>query len=298
MILSHTVTENEKGRTVKWLLQNRLQLSGRLITRLKFDSKILVNKNPVHVNYVTDAGDVLETVVEFEEENEDIIPQEMPLDIIYEDSSLIALNKAPNMVVHPTSYHPDGTYANGLAAYFRKQSEKIKIRPVSRLDRDTTGVIVFAKNAYIQERLVKQMQTGIYEKKYLGAVWGIPQEKSGVINLPIARMPGSIMLRHISEDGATAVTEYSVIDSFENAALLEFRLKTGRTHQIRVHCQAIEHPLIGDTLYSDIVTDLIIRQALHSYYTSFIHPLTQNRIELTAPLPQDFNLLLSKLKYN
>lgn len=298
MNLSYTVSENENGRTVKWLLQNRLQLSGRLINKLKFDSKILVNKNPVHVNFITHEGDLLETLIEFEEENEYIIPQEMPLDIIYEDSSLIALNKAPGIVVHPTSYHPDGTYANGLAAYFKKQGETVKIRPVSRLDRDTTGAIVFAKNAYIQERLIKQMQNDTYEKKYLGAVWGNFSDDTGVIDLPIARMPGSIMLRHISEEGARAVTEYKIIDRYEAAALLEFKLLTGRTHQIRVHCQAIGHPLIGDTLYSDITTELIGRQALHSYFTSFIHPLTEKKLELIAPLPADFEMLLSKLKLN
>ena len=296
MILSHTVTEIEKGRTVKWLLQNRLNLSGRLINKLKCDNKILVNKLPVHVNYITDEGDVLETLVEFEEENEDIIPQEMPLDIIYEDSSLIVLNKASNMVVHPTSYHPDGTYANGLAAYFKKHGEAVKIRPVSRLDRDTTGVIVFAKNAYVQERLIKQMQTGAYEKKYIGAVWGNVLKESGVIDLPIARAPGSIMLRHISEDGALAITEYKVIKRFKDATLLEFRLRTGRTHQIRVHCQAIGHDLIGETLYSDIETDLIGRQPLHSYFTSFYHPLTQIKLELTAPLPEDFKMLIENLE--
>lgn len=296
MILSHTVTTEENGRTVKWLLQNRLKLSGRLINKLKFNSKILVNKMSVHVNHITAQGDILEAFVEFEEENESIIPQEIPLDIIYEDSSLIVLYKAPDIVVHPTSYHPDGTYANGLAAYFKKNGETVKIRPVSRLDRDTTGVIVFAKNAYIQERLIEQMKTGVYEKKYLGAVWGNISDESGVIDLPIARMPGSIMLRHISEDGARAITEYKVIERYDAATLLQFRLKTGRTHQIRVHCQAIGHPLIGETLYSNIETDLISRQALHSYYTSFIHPLTEERLELKAPIPQDFEMLIQKLR--
>jgi len=295
MILKYIVLEQENGRTAKWLLKNRLELSGRLINQLKFDSKILVNKTPVHVNHITSEGDVLEAVIEFDEESDNMVPQEMPLDIIYEDSTLIALNKSSNIVVHPTSYHPDGTYANGLAAYYKSQGEHTKIRPVSRLDRDTTGVIVFAKNPYIQERLIKQMQTGEYVKKYLGVVWGDIEKDSGSINLPIARMPGSIILRHISDEGAISITDYQVKKRFQNATLLEFRLKTGRTHQIRVHCQAIGHPLIGETLYSDITTDLISRQALHSYYTSFIHPETGKLLELNAPLPADFKALLNAL---
>jgi len=300
--LSYVVDEQSSGKTVKYVLKNKLGLSERLIRKLKHAGNIFCNSIPVFVNTMVKTGDMVEVSIDFSCEKNDIAPEKIDLDIIYEDDAMIAINKQPNMVVHPTSYHQSGTIANGIVYYMMQKGVSKKVRPVSRLDRDTSGVIIFAKNAYVQESLVRQMSSGNFEKKYLGIVHGIAAQDERTINLPIARMPGSIMLRHIAPDGLPSITYFKVVERLDNATYLEFHLKTGRTHQIRVHCQAIGHSLIGDTLYpgtdSSVNSNgsLIKRQALHSYSVKFIHPVSKKDILLTAPLPDDMLKLLEILR--
>lgn len=296
MILKYVVDEDSDKKTVKYILKNKLKISERLIKRLKYNQKILCNSLPVYINSTVKAGDVVEAVIDFEENNEGIIPEKINLDIIYEDEALIAVNKKPNMVVHPSAKHFAGTVANGLMYYLKEKGINTLIRPVSRLDRDTSGIIVFACNQYIQESLIRQMNKRIFKKTYLGIVSGIITQEKGTIDLPIARKPGSIMLRHISNEGLPSVTHFRVIERLNNASLLEFNLETGRTHQIRVHCQAIGHPLIGDTLYGGNISNIAQRQCLHSYKSSFIHPLTGSLISLTAPIPDDILSVLEILR--
>jgi len=303
LILSHTVTPDNHRKTVKHILKKELKLSERLVKKLKFDNKILLNGLPVHVNQVAAAGDRVEAVVEFDEEcGEFLQPEAIPLDILYEDESLIAVNKPAGMVVHPTSGHTSGTAANALLHHFKKSGQKCIIRPVSRLDRDTSGIILFAKNQYVQDQLIRQMKQKTFEKEYLGIVWGHPDEMEGTIDLPIERLPGSIMLRHVSPTGASSITHFTVLELFSHTALLQFSLETGRTHQIRVHCQATGHPLVGDTLYFlpeyQILESPIQRQALHSFRVSLEHPLTGTILELAAPLPSDMSGALEILRNN
>lgn len=296
-----TVSSQDCSKTVKHLLKIRFGISERLIKKLKYSGAILLNSVPVHIDARPSEGDILEVLLEQDEKNEDIIPEKMDLDIIYEDDCLIAINKPPNMVVHPTCSHFTGTIANGLKYHLLQKGIRTLIRPVSRLDRDTSGVIVFALNPYVQDCLVRQMKSNIYKKEYIGIVHGIMPSDSGTIDLPIKRLEGSIMLRHVSEDGVPCVTRYEVIQQFDNAAYLKFRLETGRTHQIRVHCQAIGHPLLGDTLYTlpeyeKIHMDLIGRQALHSIRTVFSHSLSNEQVTLEAPVPEDIKHVLEILK--
>jgi 23S rRNA pseudouridine1911/1915/1917 synthase len=292
LILKYTITSEDAGKKLKAVLKNKMSISERLIKRLKNNNKIYVDACLKFVNHIVSAGENVEVHIDFEETAEDIIPEDIPLDIIYEDQYLIAINKQPGIVVHPTSSHPAGTIANGVMLHFLKNNQYKKIRPVSRLDRDTSGVIVFAKNQFIQEALIKQMHANSYIKEYIGVVSGIVESVSGTIDLPIARKPGSIMLRHISEDGVKSVTHYSVIKHLDDATLLKFHLETGRTHQIRVHCQAIGHPLVGDTLYSDSYSPLIDRQALHSHETIFTHPVDNHPVHLKANIPHDIKKLI------
>jgi 23S rRNA pseudouridine1911/1915/1917 synthase len=287
MQFKYKVDAENSGRTVKSILKNEFRFSSNLIKRFKYHGEVLCNNEPAYMSHVLQAGDVVEAAIEFREDSETVKPVKMDLDILYEDDSIIALDKPPGRIIHPIGDNTEDTMANGLMYYFQNMGYHIKVRPVSRLDRDTTGVIVFAKNQFIHEKLIRQMKTNEYHKEYTGIVHGCPAESSGTINLPIARTPGSIILREVSPDGAPSITHYKVMESLNHAAVLHFTLETGRTHQIRVHCKAIGHPLIGDTLYSDIPTDLISRQALHSHSVQFLHPITNQVIEIASPLPLD-----------
>lgn len=205
------------------------------------------------------------------------------------------------MVVHPTFRHFSGTVANGLMYHLLQKGIKTLVRPVSRLDRDTSGIIIFAMNPFIQENLIRQMHSNSYIKEYIGLVYGSFEEVCGTISLPIERLPGSIMLRHTTAGGAPSVTHYEVLERFDDATFLKFTLETGRTHQIRVHCQATGHPLIGDTLYPLSSFEgrhegLMSRQALHSARTLFTHPFTNKILELEAPIPADIKHSLEILR--
>lgn len=296
MDFKYYVNSQDSGRTVKSILINNFELSKNLIQKLKYKRKILCNKVPVYIDHIVASGDIVEACANFTEQSANVTPQKMDLSILYEDDYIIALDKPAGIIVHPTSPKFNNTIANGLVYYFQSKGLQIKIRPVSRLDRDTTGVIVFAKNQFVQDRLIKQMNTNQYRKEYIGIVHGYPVESSGTINLPIAKTAGSIISREVSEFGAPSITHYTSIEHLNNSTMMNFTLETGRTHQIRVHCQSIGLPLIGDTLYSNIATTLISRQALHAHYVKFIHPITKKIVEITSPLPKDINELLDILR--
>lgn len=199
------------------------------------------------------------------------------------------------MPVHPSCYHFKDSLSNGIRYYFDSIGLKKKIRPVNRIDRDTSGIVIFAKNEYIQESLIRQMRQKQFSKEYIAIIEGILSEKEGVIDAPISRKAGSIMEREISPSGENAITHYQVIKEFTTAfysiSVLRCFLETGRTHQIRVHMAHIGHPLLGDTLYGNNST-LINRQALHSYKTSFYHPITREFVTYIAPIPLDMQNLL------
>ena len=210
----------------------------------------------------------------------------MHIDIIFEDDCLLIINKPAGIAVHPSILHYENTLSNGVKFYFESIGLKRKIRPVNRLDLNTSGLIVFAKNEYVQESLIQQMQSGIFKKDYIAIVKGHFKEKNGTINLPIARKNNSIIERCVSHDGQEAITDYCVLKEYYDYSVVKCSLKTGRTHQIRVHMSAIGHPLLGDTLYG-IPCDWINRQALHSHRISFVHPISQKKLEFICELPND-----------
>jgi len=292
MRINFEIAEEFSGKKVLHILQNEIKLSGRLIKKLKASGGILLNGKPVRTVDYVQKGDILSVIIDFKEEA-DIEPENADFSILYEDDCILAINKEPGIPVHPSAGHLTGTLANRVLAHFIKQGLSIKVRPINRLDKDTSGIVLFAKNAHIQEQIINQMKENRVFKSYLGIVHGVFDPPDGIINLPIARKSGSIMERIIDPAGAPSITEYKTLEIHKDLSLVEFILRTGRTHQIRVHCRAMGHPLLGDWLYSDIRTGLIGRQALHSHTFAFDHPLNGQRIELLAPLPKDMEKALA-----
>ena len=268
----------------------KLKMSERCIRKLKLNEKITCNGKHLKINDTVESGNILTVDLNFEEESENIESIEIPLDILYEDDWLIVINKPANMVVHPSVLHRTDTLANAVKFYLENKNEKIKMRFVNRLDRDTTGIVIFAKSEYIQESLASQMQDGRLIKEYRTMVEGI-LEGNGTIDKPIKRQEGSIMLREVSDDGERAVTHYEVLQNMNNMSLIKVILETGRTHQIRVHMKSIGHPLVGDDLYGN-KSELISRQALHAYRMEFIHPVTGETMEFIAEIPEDMKKMM------
>lgn len=290
MILSYKVNST-KYYNVKEVLKAEFGISDRLLIKLKNSQNIYLNNKKVFVTEVLNIGDLVECKIDFEENSEGILPTKMDLDILFEDEYLLILNKPANMPIHPSQNHFEDSLSNGVQYYFNKINLNKKIRPVNRLDKDTSGIVIFAKNEYIQESLVKQMKSKEFKKEYIALLVGSLSQKYGTINAPIARKDGSIMEREISENGEFAISHYEVIKEFENYAEVHYTLETGRTHQLRVHSKYIGHPILGDTLYG-FNSNLINRQALHSHKTTFIHPITKKKTEIIAPIPADINSLI------
>lgn len=243
MKLIYKITDN-KYENIKQILKQEFNMSERLILRLKTNNKIFINDNPVSIYTSFSINDIISVILDFEEDNSNIVPKEMDLHIIYEDEYYLVIDKPAGIAIHPSILHYDNSLSNGIRFYFDKIGLKKKIRPVNRLDKDTSGIVVFAKNQYIQECLVKQMKQNTFEKEYVAMLSGILEEKSGTINAPIARKGDSIIERCVKKDGDVAITHYEVISEFDNMSYVKFKLETGRTHQIRVHSRYIGHPII------------------------------------------------------
>ena len=292
MNLSYQIDKDDHYDNILHVLKEQFLLSDRLITKLKKANKIYLNDLPTYTKKSVTVGDKVSVLIDFEEDNSNIVASNIPLDIIYEDDYLLVINKPANIAIHPSILHFDNSLSNGVKFYFDKLGLKKKIRIVNRLDRNTSGIVVFAKNEYIQECLIKQMKTKELKKEYLAIAKGILESKSDTLNFPIARKEGSIIERTVSSDGDSAITHYDVVKEFNNLSLVHIVLETGRTHQIRVHFSYIGHPILGDTLYGS-PSELINRQALHSYKLTFIHPVTKKVLSLEAPLPNDIENIIN-----
>lgn len=287
MEINYEIKNNTQ--TINSILQNELKVSSRLLYKLIKLNKIELNHKPCDTRKTGNLEDTITVNFDYEEDNSNIVPTKMDLNIIFEDDWLLVVNKPAGIAIHPSVLHYSDSLCNGIRFYFDKIGLKKKIRPVNRLDLNTSGLVVFAKCEYIQECLINQMKNNQFKKEYLAVCDGIFNEKSGTINLPIARKRNSIIERCISENGQTAITHYEVLKEFDNYSLVKCSLETGRTHQIRVHMSAIGHPLLGDSLYGSI-SDLINRQALHCYNLQFVHPVYNNDLNFFGDLPNDFKI--------
>lgn len=281
---------SSKYSNVKEVLKAEFSMSDRLLLKLKKLDKIYLNGNVTSVNHPVLENDLIECYLDYEEDNSNIVPTEMPLNIIYEDEAYIVVNKPAGIPVHPSMDHYTDSLSNGIAFYFNQIGLKKKIRPVNRLDKDTSGIVIFAKNEYIQECLVRQMKSKEFIKRYIAVVNGNLDNLEGTINAPIARKEGSIIERCVSETGDIAITHYKVLKRKTDFDIVECILETGRTHQIRVHFAYLGHSLLSDTLYGTS-SSLINRQALHAYKVEFTHPLSKKKVKYIATVPEDLNKL-------
>ncbi|MFC5701192.1 RluA family pseudouridine synthase [Cohnella faecalis] len=305
----HIVEAADAGRTVRDVIKNRMGISRRLMIKLRTaEEGLSVNGRRAWTKDRVTTGDRIELRM-LEEQSETIFPQPMELDIVFEDDHLLVVNKPAGLIVHPTSGHYLNTLANGVVHHWNERGERIRFRPVHRLDEHTSGLVVIAKNQYANQQMASQMMQGGMEKRYRAYVYGKPPLTEGEVNEPIGRSSDDPHRRIVREDGAASLTFYRLANEYEcGASAMDIRLGTGRTHQIRVHMLHIGCPLIGDGYYVDErlsysplsvkLADVIERQALHAVELAFDHPVSGERMRLTASLPEDLLRLEQELAAN
>lgn len=292
--LIYQIDEQGEGLKIVDYMTRVLQLSGRFTKSASKEKRIMVNGKPIYMGEKLKTGDVLEVSVT-KEEHQEITPQDLKLDIIYEDEDLIVVNKPPFMLVHPTPNHPSETLSNGLLHHFQEHGEKCIVRLVSRLDRDTSGLVLIAKNTFAHMNLAKAAEEKKLIKAYRAIIHGQLEPRQGTIDLPIGKSIEDPIKRCVSEEGQRSITHYQTIINGESASLVQLILETGRTHQIRVHLSHRGCPLFGDILYGNDDQVEINRQALHAHQLIFPHPRTGELLTLTSELPADMKDLLEKL---
>lgn len=290
--LDYRVEEKDLGLTLLEVLCQSMGVSSRMVRKAKDGKSIMLNERVVSVNAKVRRNDVVSLLLE--QEPNIFEPQPIPLEVVFENEDLLVVNKQPFVVVHPTKGHPDGTIGNAIAWHFQQVGFHSKIRFINRLDRDTSGLLLVAKNGYAQQVISNQMIADEVEKGYMALVHGKVKDDSGTIDLPIGRPDPEDVKRAVMADGQECITHFEVVKRFNDASLVKIRLETGRTHQIRVHFSHLGHPLIGDELYGSDST-LINRQALHSYLVKLRLPRTGESILLESDLPEDFKALIASL---
>lgn len=244
MELKYIKKENDNYITVNDVLNLEFSISSRLRIKLIKNNFISLNNQICDTRNSILPNDIITINLDYEEKSANIIPSKMNLEIIYEDDWLLVVNKPSGIAIHPSILHYQDSLSNGIKYYFDSIGLKKKIRPVNRLDKNTSGLVIFAKCEYIQDCLIKQMESKQFQKEYLAIVLGKFDSNKGTINLPIARKENSIIERCIDEKGQSSITHYEVLEEFNNYSLVKCILETGRTHQIRIHMKAIGHPLL------------------------------------------------------
>lgn len=299
--LMFTVTEEESGeRLDKYLSGLMPEVSRSFLQKLLKQGQVTVNNKEVKANYIIKEKDVIDLTIPKAVEPE-IMPENIPLDILYEDEDVLVVNKPKNMVVHPAPGHYTGTLVNAIMYHCKDNLSGINgvLRPgiVHRIDKDTTGSLVICKNDMAHNSLSEQLKKHSITRKYVAIVHGVLKEDSGTIEGPIGRNPNDRLKMAINyQNGKEAVTHYRVLRRFEKFTFVECVLETGRTHQIRVHMASIHHPLLGDELYGPAKCPYKLQgQTLHAQTLGFVHPVSKEYIEVNAPLPEYFQQLLDKL---
>ena len=293
------VNENDKGKRLDiYIAENFNELSRTMIKKLIESNNVLVNDKSEKVSYKVQANDNISIDVPEAKETK-LKAQEIPLDIIYEDSDIIVVNKPKGMVVHPANGNPDGTLVNAILSICKNSLSGIggELRPgiVHRLDKDTSGLIIVAKNDKAHINMSEQIKERNVKKTYIALVRGNVPEEEATINMPIGRSTKDRKKMAVTKNGKQAITHFKVLKRYSKYTLLEIKIETGRTHQIRVHMAEIGYPVVGDAVYSNGKNEFGIEgQMLHAYKLEFMHPITNKHMELTAPLPQYFEEILKK----
>ncbi len=291
--------EYENIRLDKLIANKYSDLSRTNIQKLIDDNKITVNNKVQKASYKVMEKDEIK-IEEIEAKTIDLKPQNIPLDIIYEDDDIIVINKQKGLVVHPANGNPDGTLVNAIMAICKDSLSGIggEIRPgiVHRLDKDTSGLIIVAKNDKAHINLSEQIKNREVKKTYIALVRGVIKENEATINMPIARSTKDRKKMAVSKDGKNAITHFKVLKRYDKYTLIEVNIETGRTHQIRVHMSQIGYPIVGDNVYSNGKNPFgVVGQMLHSAKLSFRHPITNKEMNLEAPLPEYFVEVLNEL---
>lgn len=296
--LQYKIEDRHSGKSIGMFLKEK-EYSRAVIIELK-KTKTGIRKNGVWagVNEIIRAGDILDICLMEQWTSENIVPRECVLDILYEDEDILVVNKPYDTPIHPSVNNYDNTLANGVMYYYKEQNKPYVFRCINRLDRDTTGVTIIAKNLISASILSNRMKERGLSRTYIAFVEGVTREE-GTIDLPIGREEGTIIKRKIDEkEGKRAVTHYCRLEVLhiegKVVSVVALRLATGRTHQIRVHMAAIGHPLLGDFLYNES-NHMLTRQALHAAQCTFYQPITGEYKRITAPLPKDMELLIQCL---
>lgn len=297
-----TVREADQDlRVDKYLSQELPDSSRSFLQKLIAGGQVLVNRKPVKANYKVSAGDQISLEIPPAVEPE-ILAEEIPLDILYEDPDLLVVNKPKGMVVHPCPGHYSGTLVNALMYHCREELSGINgvMRPgiVHRIDQNTTGSLVVCKNDYAHNFLAEQLKAHSITRRYRAVIHGNLKEDSGTVNAPIGRHPADRKKMAVNhKNGREAITHYQVLERFGEYTYIECRLETGRTHQIRVHMASIGHPLLGDDVYGPARCPFSLQgQTLHAMVLGFVHPTLRTYMEFTAPLPEYFEQLLERLR--
>ena len=302
--LRYTVTEVDGDITVKKVMSEILKLSTKEITRCKqFEDGVMLLRDgemsAIRVKGILHPTDMLVVRIYEDVDNaSEIVPWDEPIDIVYEDEDLILVNKPGDMVVHPSYAHFRDSLSNALAGYYEKTGQNHVIRTIGRLDRETSGLIIFAKNRHSAAVLSNQKENMSRRKEYLALCSGVFEEKEGTIDAPIGQEEGVRMIRKVMDSGKEAITHYRVIRQLKDFALVRLHLDTGRTHQIRVHMKHIGHPLLGDNLYGQDIADNhgMKRAALHAAHLEFLQPVSGQELSFEADLPGDMEELLKNLE--
>lgn len=279
---------------VYYFLENEYDYSSRTFRYIIREGRLLINDKEAMFVDILKEGDIIK--VSFPVEEADAPTADLKIDIIYEDDDIAVINKRPGMVVHVTKSHTLDTLQNAIYHKWECENKHFKTRFVNRLDMDTSGIVVIAKNKYVHHFIQNQSINNEIDKKYVLIIEGIMDKKEGYINAPIKRAEGHPLKRIVDSEGKECITKYKVIEEFENHSFVEAKLITGRTHQLRVHFSYIGHPILGDSLYNENKSELISHQALHAKSISFVHPRENRLRTFEAELSDDFKYALERLK--